>query len=85
MLTCRDTSRLVSDAMERELGLTTRVGLRMHLLLCPPCKHYERQIHLLRKAARAVCQEVTEADLGGAGLSDEARERIAKALQDARS
>ena len=85
MLTCRDVSRLVSDAMDRELPLTARIRVRMHLLLCPPCKRYEDQVHLLRQTARHLYRHVTEGVEGSVALSDEARGRILQTLQDAQA
>lgn len=85
MLTCRDVSRLVSDAMDQELALVTRVRVRMHLLLCPPCKNYEDQVRFLRQTARQFYQHVTDGAEGSIALSDEARGRILQTLQDAQA
>lgn len=85
MLTCREVSRLVSDAMDRQLPLTSRVRVRMHLLLCPPCKHYEGQVQLLRQTARQLYQHVTGGVEGSITLSEEARGRILRTLQDAQA
>ncbi len=85
MLTCLEVSRLVSDAMERDLPLVARVRVRMHQLLCPPCSHYEDQVQLLRKTARQLYRHVTEGVEGSIRLSDEARGRILRTLQDAQA
>lgn len=81
MLTCRQVSRLVSDAMDRQLPLTDRVRVRMHLLMCPPCKRFERQVSFLRHAAREFHRQVSEGAAGSVRLSEEARGRISQALQ----
>lgn len=50
MLTCRDTSRLCSDEMERHLTLREQLGLRTHLMMCSGCSNYRKQIRLLQAA-----------------------------------
>jgi hypothetical protein len=79
MLTCKDTSRLISEGQERHLRLRERWGLRLHLWICVNCRRYERQIHLLRQALRMLALQA-EMDTQGPGLSPEARERILTAL-----
>jgi hypothetical protein len=49
---CREAVRRQSAALDRELPLRERLGLRIHLLLCKWCRRYETQIELMRKAAR---------------------------------
>jgi hypothetical protein len=79
MLTCKDASRLISEGQERHLRFRERWGLRLHLWICVNCRHFERQIHLLRRALRKLAQRV-ETDTQGPDLSPEARERILTAL-----
>jgi hypothetical protein len=79
MLTCKDTSRLISEGQERHLRLRERWGLRLHLWICVNCRRYERQIHLLRQALRMLALQA-EMDTQGPDLSPEARERILTAL-----
>ena len=79
MLTCKDASRLVSEAEDRPLGLRERLGLRLHLWICANCRRYERQIRFLRKALRAWALD-SEMELPGPELPASARDRIGKAL-----
>ena len=39
---CRQATRLISDAHERELALNELLGLRVHLLICPHCRQFQR-------------------------------------------
>ncbi|GIX22662.1 MAG: hypothetical protein KatS3mg121_1445 [Gammaproteobacteria bacterium] len=52
MLSCEETSRLLSEARERRLGWRQRLALRLHLALCSGCRRFGRQLDLLGRAAR---------------------------------
>lgn len=81
MLTCKDASRLVSEAQERELGFGERWGLRLHLWICDNCRRFERQVRLLRRALR-LWADRAEADPQFPDLPPAARERIRKVLTE---
>ena len=59
MLTCKETTRLLSQGLDRELAFGERVALRLHLALCVGCRRAGAQMSLLRKAVR----ELAEIDL----------------------
>lgn len=52
MLTCKETSLLLSQAQERSLSRTERLALRLHLLLCKGCRNFRAQLDVLRIAIR---------------------------------
>jgi hypothetical protein len=52
MITCKQTSELMSQGQDRELGLVERLRLRLHLLICKRCRRVEQQFGLLRAAIR---------------------------------
>lgn len=81
MLSCKDTTRLVSDSQERKLSLRERLNMRMHLWMCVNCRRFERQMHFMRKALHLLGRRA-ESDTDGIELSAEARERIRKALNE---
>ena len=54
MLTCHQSTRLMSEEQERELRTRERMELRMHTLLCRGCSNYRKQIAFIRRAAKAV-------------------------------
>jgi len=78
MLTCKETSVLASRAMDQRLPFGDRVALQVHLAICENCARFARQLHEMRRLFRAETGVEDEA----AGLSDEARQRIAAGLQD---
>ncbi|MDH3320740.1 MAG: zf-HC2 domain-containing protein [Betaproteobacteria bacterium] len=59
MLTCKETTRLVSQGLDRELAFGERVALRVHLAICIGCRRTRRQMMFLRRAMR----ELVEIDL----------------------
>jgi len=49
-LTCKEASRLLSQAMEAKLPFWEQARLRVHLLACDACSNFSRQLVLLRRA-----------------------------------
>jgi hypothetical protein len=50
MLTCKETTHLLSAAQDRPLGFRERLELRLHLLICQGCTNYRKQIDFVRAA-----------------------------------
>lgn len=53
MPSCRESTRLMSEAQERVLTWGERVTLRLHLLVCAGCRNFGKHLHFLRGAAQA--------------------------------
>lgn len=53
MLTCKHTTRLLSEALDRPLGRRERLALRLHLVFCRGCRAFRQHIDFLRRASRA--------------------------------
>ena len=51
-LTCKQASRLLSESLDRPLGLGERLSLRLHLAVCNACTNVRRQLAFLRRALR---------------------------------
>jgi len=82
MLSCKDVTRLLSEAMDHSLPLGKRIGVRLHLLICKFCVRYERQLLQIRELARLlVATEERPGEPYGETLSGEGRDRILKSLQ----
>lgn len=47
MLNCKETSHLISQSLDRELGFKERLALKMHLLMCKYCKRFSQQLSSL--------------------------------------
>ena len=75
-LTCKQATLMASRSMDERLSLHEGLKLRWHLLICPNCVNYFRQIKLIRKIFR-------QRQKSAVYLSYEARQRIARALSEA--
>ena len=53
MLTCKETTELMSQALDRRLGFVERCRLRLHLLACNGCRNARRQLNFIRDACAA--------------------------------
>jgi len=53
-ISCKEASRLLSQAMDRPLGLWQRARLRLHLSLCDACSNFKRQLQALRRGVAAL-------------------------------
>ncbi len=60
MLSCRDATRLLSESQERRLTLQEKTGLRLHVLMCPHCRHCQQHMTTLRQAARQFARGVNQ-------------------------
>jgi len=52
LLSCRETTCLVSQGLDRELAFGERVALRVHFAICLGCRRAGRQMKFLRRAVR---------------------------------
>jgi predicted anti-sigma-YlaC factor YlaD len=61
MLSCKQATRLVSQGLDRELGFTERVRLRVHLAICDGCTNFSKQVALLRQAMAKLAEQSPKA------------------------
>jgi predicted anti-sigma-YlaC factor YlaD len=61
MLSCKQATRLVSEGLDRELGFTERVRLRVHLAICGGCTNFSKQVALLRQAMARLAEQSPKA------------------------
>lgn len=52
MLNCKQASKLMSQAQDRDISLRERLSLRFHLLFCLGCRNFSRQLKVMRAACR---------------------------------
>ena len=50
LLSCKEATRLMSQAQDRPLSYAERVKLRLHLAACTACTRFSRQMTMLREA-----------------------------------
>jgi hypothetical protein len=52
LLSCKEASRLISEELDRDLGVAERAALRVHLAICVACTRMSGQFEFLRRAVR---------------------------------
>jgi len=60
MLSCKETTRLLSQAADREIGFGERVALRLHLVICKGCRNASAQFKFLRTAVQQLSLDESE-------------------------
>ena len=79
--TCKEVTRMASDAMERKLPLRQRIEMKLHFLICALCLRYFKQLQFMREIARQhVAQVEDAASSTTSSLSPEARKRMKRRL-----
>ena len=53
-LTCKETTRLLSQREDRDLAFGERVALRVHLAICDGCRNVSAQFRFLRRAVQSI-------------------------------
>ena len=56
LLSCKESARLLSQGMDRELAFGERVMLRLHLAICDGCRNVSGQFKFLRQAVRGLAE-----------------------------
>lgn len=81
MLSCKQTTRLVSESLDRSFPLRQRIAVRLHLLFCKLCNRYRRHLLFIRDALRHHPERLEgHEEPQSPSLSPEARERIKHSL-----
>lgn len=75
---CRRAAEFISRSLDEPLSRLQRLDLGVHTLFCTPCRRFRKQL----KQFHAECEtSILDELLPGAGLSSEAKGRIATAFQ----
>lgn len=82
-LDCRHATPLVSREMDGPLPRSHRVAIRLHLLICKSCRRARRQFRFMRNQLHELFRTTTPGRYESVALSDQARRKIAEALQSA--
>lgn len=61
-MNCKQSTRLLSEALDRPLKGSETLGLRLHLITCRGCRNYKAQMGFLREACSAL-KAHTQTDL----------------------
>ena len=82
-LSCEESTRIVSDSLDRDTSSVERWAVRLHGIGCWSCRRFRRQMQFLRQAMRSREKVDTSAILADESLSAAARERMLLAIQRA--
>ncbi len=78
---CRQTMRLVSEGLDRDLSWPARLGVRFHLWWCRDCRRFAAQLLRLHAWTRYWDAALEEHPPASWTLSPECRGRILEALR----
>ena len=53
-LTCKQAHRVIAESLDRDLKVMDDVRVRLHLLRCPCCAEFVKQMDLMRSAMRRI-------------------------------
>jgi predicted anti-sigma-YlaC factor YlaD len=81
MFNCRDVSQKVSESLDWNLPLLDRLLVRLHLAMCKYCNRLNKQLLILRNAARLEAFPEDEIEPTHC-LTKDACERIKQAMRD---
>lgn len=57
LLSCKETTRLLSQGEDRKLAFGERVALRVHLAICNGCRNVGAQFSFLRVAVKSLSRD----------------------------
>ena len=60
LLSCKETTRLLSQGEDRKLAFGERVALRVHLAICEGCRNVNAQFKILRVAVNSLSRDGNE-------------------------
>ena len=85
MISCKRSTELICQSLDRPLSVWERVQLRFHLLMCRGCKGFMEQSRQLDELIQKHFHDldIDEAELEAAKLSPEACERMKQKLHEA--
>ena len=78
--TCKEFVPMLSESLDGKLSLYKKIIIKLHLLACPPCVRYLKQIKFLSDATHK-CDENLLHHAPDAKLSNDARERLKDLLK----
>jgi len=60
LLSCKETTRLLSQGEDRKLAFGERVALHVHLAICDGCRNVSAQFRFLRLAVGSLSRDGDE-------------------------
>ena len=82
MLSCKQASELVSQALDRPLSVKERWSVRFHLLICTACTRFSRQLAFMQTTIKKFVSETEQNEQ--LQLSPTAKARMTEVLKSER-
>lgn len=82
MINCKEYTTLVSIQMDRKLSFAEKIAVRVHQLLCPPCRHTKDQFSTMRQVCRWIPEDQAPAGHHDEDLPEEICQRIKSAIKN---
>lgn len=82
LLSCKKHTELLSQAMDRPMGIWERFSLRFHAFICFTCRRFHRQLELMDRALKGMPESKESHAATCECLSEEAASRIKKCLAE---
>jgi len=60
MLSCKEATQRLSEAQDRDLTLSEKLQLTMHLAMCGGCRNFSKQMDFLRTACKRYADKPAE-------------------------
>ena len=57
MLNCKQAAALMSQGMDKELGMLQQMSLRFHLMMCGGCRNCKKQMMFLHESCERFPQQ----------------------------
>jgi hypothetical protein len=77
---CKQFVPILSESLDRKIPPYQRILVKLHLIACPPCVRYLKQIRFVREAAQQCGENIWQTETN-TKLSDDARERMKNLLK----
>jgi hypothetical protein len=82
MLNCRETAELLSQSLEKNLSLWTRIKIRIHLMMCAFCIRFKKQMDFLHRTISDSREELNSLPLASVSdMPEDLKKRIQANLQ----
>ena len=79
MLSCKQSSQLISQSLDRPLTMRERFALKLHLFVCKYCKRFSQQVQTLRVAIKIMVSSIESNN--NIEMSSAAKKRIADLVE----
>jgi len=81
MINCKEYALLLSQSLDQPISFWEKLSIKMHQVLCPPCKHIDSQLDAIRTACRFSPGADGQEGMEGDRLSDDACEQMKSVLR----